>query len=163
LRNKIQPTGTTTAVKITQLINNTVLLVDGSDISEKDLGTIFSKTESHAYDVIKRVDQKVLYEKVLDKLASGGSIGIFPEGGSYDRTDLLHLKVGVALIAYSALENDGLNVPIRTFLKKSTGTWYGVGFMKSQSHLFELSVTAFAAQNITNCSVVAVSRDEQGC
>ena len=38
--------------------------------------------------------------------------GIFPEGGSHDRTDLLPLKVGVALIAYSALEQDGINVPI---------------------------------------------------
>ena len=34
------------------------------------------------------------------------------EGGSHDRTDLLPLRVGVALIAYSALEQDGLNVPI---------------------------------------------------
>lgn len=39
-------------------------------------------------------------------------LGIFPEGGSHDRTDLLPLKVGVALIAYSALEKDGINVPI---------------------------------------------------
>ena len=38
--------------------------------------------------------------------------GIFPEGGSHDRTDLLPLKVGVALIAYSSLEKDGINVPI---------------------------------------------------
>lgn len=49
---------------------------------------------------------------VLSRLASGGTIGIFPEGGSHDRTDLLPLRVGVALIAYSALEQDGLNVPI---------------------------------------------------
>jgi glycerol-3-phosphate O-acyltransferase/dihydroxyacetone phosphate acyltransferase len=110
--DKIRPAGTATAVKITELVDDTVLLVDGSDISEEDLETIFSKTEPHAYDVIKRVDQKVVYEKVLDKLASGGCIGIFPEGGSHDRTDLLPLKVGVALIAYSALENDGLNIPI---------------------------------------------------
>lgn len=37
---------------------------------------------------------------------------IFPEGGSHDRTDLLPLKVGVALIAYSELIKDGINVPI---------------------------------------------------
>jgi len=48
---------------------------------------------------------------VLSKLASGGAIAIFPEGGSHDRTDLLPLKVGVSLISYSAME-DGLNVPI---------------------------------------------------
>lgn len=39
-------------------------------------------------------------------------VGIFPEGGSHDRTDLLPLKAGVAIIAYSALEQEGLSVPI---------------------------------------------------
>ena len=34
------------------------------------------------------------------------------EGGSHDRTELLPLKVGIALIGYSALEKDGLNIPI---------------------------------------------------
>ena len=50
--------------------------------------------------------------KVLAKLEKGGTIGIFPEGGSHDRTDLLPLKVGVALIAYAAFEKRGLNIPI---------------------------------------------------
>jgi len=49
---------------------------------------------------------------VLERLAEGGAVGIFPEGGSHDRTDLLPLKVGVALIAYMAYERDGINVPI---------------------------------------------------
>jgi glycerol-3-phosphate O-acyltransferase/dihydroxyacetone phosphate acyltransferase len=64
------------------------------------------------YDILPRIDQKDVYQNVLEKLASGGTIGIFPEGGSHDRTDLLPLKVGVALIAYSELEKDGINVPI---------------------------------------------------
>ena len=75
-----------------------------------------------------------MYTNVLEKLASGGTIGIFPEGGSHgeesllfilsfiastnlfflslDRTDLLPLKAGVAIMAYSHLEKDGINVPI---------------------------------------------------
>lgn len=61
---------------------------------------------------MKRVDQTVVYAKVLDKLAEGGAIGIFPEGGSHDRTDLLPLKVGVAIIAYAALDKDSINIPI---------------------------------------------------
>lgn len=65
-----------------------------------------------AFDVLPHIDQKDVYQNVLEKLASGGTIGIFPEGGSHDRTDLLPLKVGVALIAYSELEKDGINVPI---------------------------------------------------
>ena len=64
------------------------------------------------FDILKRIEQSEVYEMVLNKLSSGGSIGIFPEGGSHDRTDLLPLKAGVALIAYSALEKDGLVVPI---------------------------------------------------
>eukprot|EP00573_Skeletonema_grethae_P005598 CAMPEP_0201710574 /NCGR_PEP_ID=MMETSP0578-20130828/58698_1 /ASSEMBLY_ACC=CAM_ASM_000663 /TAXON_ID=267565 /ORGANISM="Skeletonema grethea, Strain CCMP 1804" /LENGTH=662 /DNA_ID=CAMNT_0048199605 /DNA_START=66 /DNA_END=2054 /DNA_ORIENTATION=+ len=64
------------------------------------------------FDILQRVDQKDVFKNVLEKLASGGTIGIFPEGGSHDRTDLLPLKVGVALIAYSALEKDGISIPI---------------------------------------------------
>ncbi|KAL7546676.1 hypothetical protein ACHAWF_010006 [Thalassiosira exigua] len=65
-----------------------------------------------SFDILPRIDQKDMYRSVLERLASGATIGIFPEGGSHDRTDLLPLKVGVALIAYSALEKDGINIPI---------------------------------------------------
>ena len=51
-------------------------------------------------------------DAAFDRLAGNGALGIFPEGGSHDRTDLLPLKIGISLIAYSALEKDGLNVPI---------------------------------------------------
>ncbi len=64
------------------------------------------------YELLKRIEQSQVYEKVIGKLADEGAIGIFPEGGSHDRTDLLPLKAGVALIAYSALEKDGLVIPI---------------------------------------------------
>jgi glycerol-3-phosphate O-acyltransferase/dihydroxyacetone phosphate acyltransferase len=110
--DKIRPTGTAFAVKIAEIVDDTCLLIDGSEIPAEDLDGAFASTTPLAYDILKRVDQKVVYEKVLDKLADGGCVGIFPEGGSHDRTDLLPLKVGVALIAYSALEKDGLSVPI---------------------------------------------------
>lgn len=67
---------------------------------------------AHTYELLKRIEQSEVYEKVIGKLADEGAIGIFPEGGSHDRTDLLPLKAGVALIAYSALEKDGLVIPI---------------------------------------------------
>lgn len=110
--DKIRPTGTAIAVKVTELIDDTKLIVDGSVIPPDEYENAFTKMEPKCFDVLKKIDQKIVYEKVLDKLASGGCIGIFPEGGSHDRTDLLPLKVGVALIAYSALEQDDLNVPI---------------------------------------------------
>jgi glycerol-3-phosphate O-acyltransferase / dihydroxyacetone phosphate acyltransferase len=45
-------------------------------------------------------------------LAQGSCLAIFPEGGSHDHTDLLPLKVGVAAIAFGALEKYDVNVPI---------------------------------------------------
>ena len=57
------------------------------------------------------IDLQDTFKNVLEKLSSGGTIGIFPEGGSHDRTDLLPLKVGVSLIAYAQLDS-GNNFPI---------------------------------------------------
>eukprot|EP00980_Cylindrotheca_fusiformis_P025642 scaffold14307_cov177-Cylindrotheca_fusiformis.AAC.6 len=110
--DKIRPVGTAIGVKVTEIIDDSKLIVDGSDIPPNEYETVFSKKEPNDFDVLKKIDQKIVYQKVLDKLASDGCIGIFPEGGSHDRTDLLPLKVGIALIAYSALEQDDLNVPI---------------------------------------------------
>ena len=45
-------------------------------------------------------------------LCSGHCMGIFPEGGSHDRTDLLPLKAGVAVIALEAHSLHHVNVPI---------------------------------------------------
>lgn len=106
--DKIRPPGTPVALKIKEILNDTTLILDGAAVT--DAFETFDLPRS--FDVLERVDQKKVYEKVLDRIACGGAIGIFPEGGSHDRTDLLPLKVGVALIAYSALEQDSINVPI---------------------------------------------------
>ncbi|KAJ7206333.1 hypothetical protein GGX14DRAFT_457607 [Mycena pura] len=52
------------------------------------------------------VDQQDMYRHVYDALRRGGSIGIFPEGGSHDRTDLLPLKAGVSIMALGAMANN---------------------------------------------------------
>jgi glycerol-3-phosphate O-acyltransferase/dihydroxyacetone phosphate acyltransferase len=44
------------------------------------------------FKVAPHVDQTELYNAVFDRLAVDGCIGIFPEGGSHDRTQLLPLK-----------------------------------------------------------------------
>ena len=49
------------------------------------------------------VDQSKVYDAVFANLNSGGCIGIFPEGGSHDRPDLLPIKAGVAIMALGAL------------------------------------------------------------
>jgi len=113
--DKLRPMGTATGVKVLEIIDDVTCVVDASAVSESDMATIFSTSEGNkdrAYDILKHVDLHTVFEKVLDRLALGGVFGIFPEGGSHDRTDLLPLKVGVTLIAYSALERDGISVPI---------------------------------------------------
>lgn len=54
-----------------------------------------------------------MYSSVYKKLSEGGCIGIFPEGGSHDRTDFLPLKHGVAIMALGAMAaNPNLQVQI---------------------------------------------------
>lgn len=45
-----------------------------------------------SYKVAPKVDQSLVYNAVFQRLQSGGCVGIFPEGGSHDRTELLPLK-----------------------------------------------------------------------
>ncbi|KAI9838277.1 MAG: hypothetical protein M1819_005545 [Sarea resinae] len=55
------------------------------------------------YKTAPKVDQTQVYNAVFEHLHDGGCVGIFPEGGSHDRTELLPLKAGVAIMALGAL------------------------------------------------------------
>jgi glycerol-3-phosphate O-acyltransferase/dihydroxyacetone phosphate acyltransferase len=105
--DKIRPPGTSIAMKVISIESDSVLQLDGSEADSVKL-----PREPTSYDILPKIDQRDVYGKVIDRLAGGGAVGIFPEGGSHDQTDLLPLKVGVALIAYEAILQDGLNVPI---------------------------------------------------
>jgi glycerol-3-phosphate O-acyltransferase/dihydroxyacetone phosphate acyltransferase len=48
--------------------------------------------EGTNFEIAPHVDQGEVYSAVFQKLHDGGCIGIFPEGGSHDRTELLPLK-----------------------------------------------------------------------
>ena len=48
--------------------------------------------EGIQYKVAPKVDQSLVYDAVFQRLQAGGCVGIFPEGGSHDRTELLPLK-----------------------------------------------------------------------
>ncbi|PBK84700.1 hypothetical protein ARMGADRAFT_1132289 [Armillaria gallica] len=52
------------------------------------------------------VDQQEMYRYVYECLQNNGSIDIFPEGGSHNRTDLLLLKAGVSIMALGAMANN---------------------------------------------------------
>lgn len=58
------------------------------------------------FKVADKIDQGHVYKFVFQHLSSGECLGIFPEGGSHDRTDMLPLKAGVAIMALGAMAND---------------------------------------------------------
>ncbi|KDQ20350.1 hypothetical protein BOTBODRAFT_153041 [Botryobasidium botryosum FD-172 SS1] len=78
----------------------------GKEAKEAGIGGLTFKIMPH-------VDQQQMYGQVYNSLQQGGCIGIFPEGGSHDRTDLLPLKAGVTIMALGAMANNpGLKVKI---------------------------------------------------
>ncbi|TPX49748.1 hypothetical protein SeLEV6574_g01305 [Synchytrium endobioticum] len=65
------------------------------------------------YKITPFVDQSQLFKSVIERLANNGVVGIFPEGGSHDRSDFLPLKAGVTIMALSAMaQHPGLDVKI---------------------------------------------------
>ena len=69
--DKIRPPGTPVALKIKEILNDTTLIIDGVGVPD----TFETFDTPTGFDILKRVDQKQVYEKVLDKIASGGAIG----------------------------------------------------------------------------------------
>lgn len=64
------------------------------------------------WKVVPKLDHSKVYDTVWKRLGEGGAIGIFPEGGSHDRTQLLPLKAGVTLMALGAMEKYGMPITI---------------------------------------------------
>nr|CCC93495.1 putative glycerol-3-phosphate acyltransferase [Trypanosoma congolense IL3000] len=54
------------------------------------------------FSISRRIDHSDMYASVYQTLQNEQCIGIFPEGGSHDRTSLLPLKAGVALFSLGA-------------------------------------------------------------
>eukprot|EP00281_Chroomonas_sp_CCMP1168_P023676 CAMPEP_0206235776 /NCGR_PEP_ID=MMETSP0047_2-20121206/13344_1 /ASSEMBLY_ACC=CAM_ASM_000192 /TAXON_ID=195065 /ORGANISM="Chroomonas mesostigmatica_cf, Strain CCMP1168" /LENGTH=797 /DNA_ID=CAMNT_0053660031 /DNA_START=59 /DNA_END=2452 /DNA_ORIENTATION=- len=59
--------------------------------------------EKSAYTLLPYVDQSDVFDKVHEALLNGGTIGIFPEGGTHDNTEVLPLKWGVSVMLLGAL------------------------------------------------------------
>ncbi|PJF18725.1 Glycerol-3-phosphate o-acyltransferase [Paramicrosporidium saccamoebae] len=60
-------------------------------------------SEPTEYSVLPVLDQSEVYSAVFDVLERGECLGIFPEGGSHDRAEMLPLKAGVTIMALGAL------------------------------------------------------------
>ena len=82
---------------VDKVISDTEMVVKAKDAVTSEAGTKFD------YKIAPKVDQSHVFQSVWDELKNGKCIGIFPEGGSHDQTDLLPLKVGVAIMALGAM------------------------------------------------------------
>jgi glycerol-3-phosphate O-acyltransferase/dihydroxyacetone phosphate acyltransferase len=76
---------------------------DNGNLTSVDIDGSKPGYQGTKYKLAPHIDQSKVYTAVFDRLKSGGCVGIFPEGGSHDRTELLPLKAGVAIMALGAL------------------------------------------------------------
>lgn len=110
------------AAEVVEVISDTELKIKKEFKDQKCIDALKGKVnekEKQAespgckYSCLPFVDQTEMYASVYESLAKGGSLGIFPEGGSHDRTDLLPLRAGVVIMALGAMSaNPGLKVRI---------------------------------------------------
>ena len=85
---------------VESVVSDTELIVKAPGIIGFDISQEFN------FKVIPKLDQTHVYEAVIERLIKGQSLGIFPEGGSHDRTELLPIKAGVSLMALGAMARD---------------------------------------------------------
>ena len=82
------------AMKVTAVVSDTELHVKAKED--------FNFHGEGVFKVLPKIDHDVMFKNVFDTLDANGVIGIFPEGGSHDRTALLPMKDGVARFALGA-------------------------------------------------------------
>lgn len=97
--------------EVATVISDTELVLQkelNKEQSRKILLSAGDANVDHAidYNVLPYIDQQNMYDSVYKRLEDGGCIGIFPEGGSHDKTDLLPLKAGVTIMALGAMSNN---------------------------------------------------------
>ena len=61
------------------------------------------KSSKFSFSVVPVIDQSDLYASVFERLSNHKCIGIFPEGGSHDRAEMLPLKAGISIMALGYL------------------------------------------------------------
>ncbi|DBA01476.1 TPA: hypothetical protein N0F65_005595 [Lagenidium giganteum] len=95
-------------VKILKVLDDTQLIVEAPLKNGEDKSVL----EFSVFGIFKKVDQSVTFAKVYNHLKKGNCIGIFPEGGSHDRTDLLPLKAGVSIMALGVKDKYNINAAV---------------------------------------------------
>lgn len=100
-----------TQLAVTQLTGRDDVDETGN-LTNPDLKSIRDGYQGTKYKLAPHIDQTKVYEAVFDRLRNGGCVGIFPEGGSHDRTGLLPIKAGVAIMALGAMA-DSPNIDLK--------------------------------------------------
>eukprot|EP01051_Picozoa_sp_SAG22_P002099 SAG22_NODE_90_length_21067_cov_8.490843_3_plen_353_part_00 len=67
------------------------------------LAAMEAETEPRGYKNMPRVSQADCFKYCHDALGRGDCLGIFPEGGSHDRSTLLPIKAGVSIMALGTM------------------------------------------------------------
>jgi glycerol-3-phosphate O-acyltransferase/dihydroxyacetone phosphate acyltransferase len=75
------------SVAVNQLTGRELVVPD--NMTEKDVPKEF---HGCSFRVAPKIDQSGVYNSVFQTLENGGCVGIFPEGGSHDRPELLPFK-----------------------------------------------------------------------
>ncbi|CAG8436451.1 3838_t:CDS:10 [Diversispora eburnea] len=91
--------------EIIEIISDTELRIKKEFKDLKAL-ELLTQPDGTFYKCLPRIDQSQVYEAVFKTLNAGNCIGIFPEGGSHDRTEILPLKAGVTVMALGAMANN---------------------------------------------------------
>ncbi|KAI8818554.1 uncharacterized protein EV422DRAFT_498745 [Fimicolochytrium jonesii] len=109
-RTIIKVAGEKGEYEVSEVISDTEVRLKSAVTNEALLAT---ESVGLAYKVIPHVDQSDMFDAVTERLIAGGCVGIFPEGGSHDRPELLPLKAGVAMMALGTMAKDpSVNVKI---------------------------------------------------
>ncbi|KNC98579.1 uncharacterized protein SPPG_06264 [Spizellomyces punctatus DAOM BR117] len=100
------------AFEVVEVLSDTEVKIKRA-VEGKEAVALLSSEGGTSYKVIPHVDQADMFNAVTERLERGDCVGIFPEGGSHDRPELLPLKAGVTIMALGAMyKNPDLNVQI---------------------------------------------------
>lgn len=91
--DRLRPGRSPTAFKIKEVISDAEAVLAEETGEPSPLQETACQGKWVEYDIMKFVDQGKMFDKVQSALGKGQCLGIFPEGGSHDQTDLLPLKV----------------------------------------------------------------------
>ncbi|KAL7334472.1 Glycerol-3-phosphate/dihydroxyacetone phosphate acyltransferase [Mucor circinelloides] len=96
-------------VHVSKVLSDTVLEITHSiQVNQEVVGDDYVP-----FKVAPHVDQTAVYDEVYNYLNRNECVTIFPEGGSHDRSEMLPLKAGFAVMALgAAAANPGLDIKI---------------------------------------------------